>query len=854
MFGGTSTGNFANALNDTWVWDGTNWTLKSPATVPPAAYGPALADGPTGPVLFGGIDSGGNASSQTFVWDGTNWNLQSPVISPPARGLAGMVYDSQSGVTILFGGLSGTSQLQDTWQWDGHQWTQLNPAAVPAPRSNIGLSYDSAYNQVIVFGGQSAPELGDTWTLGGPIVVNTTLPGETAGLSYSAPIPVIGGTPPYSFAQTGSPQSLPSALNLNPSSGQITGATQLVGGYSVGVTVTDSQTLATTPTLSLTVSAATSLILSPLTLPDATAATNYNVQLSATGGNPPYIFSALNLPAGLQLNSSNQIAGQCTGGSTNASYSVTDSSLPTPAFTSVTGLTVHCNALPSIITTSPLTSAIVNTPYSASLQMTGGTAPITWSLTPGTLPSGFHLSSTGVLTGTATAPVSAQFSVTVTDLWGATFNQPYTLAIYPVLTFTTSSLPNGTAGTAYQSGVTIAASGGTGSGTYVFSATGLPNGYAVAPSSGTLSGTTTQTGLFTPTFKVTDQDAQIATKQIDLIVLNGSGITILSPTTLPPGTSGQPYSYQLQWTGGVNPSSVASTALPTWLTLNSSTDRDATLRRRVRLPDHRDGFANSHAEHRIADGNHRRQFAHDHHYVTASRRHHRHRVLAESRRQRRQIALYVDLRQSALVVEPVEHRRFDRHAAGEHARQRFVQRNSNRFAGSVYQRQLHASRAADARPVLPEHVAPSGRHAQRGVQHDGTSGGRERSLYPQPFRAAGLAEAQQRYWCVVGHSAQRRSHDVPTHPERQRESIVEPEFHLAGERRADVRQHLAAAAGYRRAAVLGNAHGVGRKRQLYMVGHGPAVMALTKSGRCVERHAHASRAGVLRDHGERHPE
>ena len=571
MFGGTSTGSFANALNDTWVWDGTNWTLKSPATVPPAAYGPALADGPTGPVLFGGIDSGGNASSQTFVWDGTNWNLQSPVISPPARGLAGMVYDSQSGVTILFGGLSGTSQLQDTWQWDGHQWTQLNPATVPPARNSVGLSYDSAYNQIIVFGGQNVPELGDTWTLGGPIVVNTTLPGETAGAGYSAPIPVIGGTPPYSFAQTGSPQSLPSALNLSLSTGQITGATQLVGGYSVGITVTDSQTLTTTPTFSLTVNAAPSLILSPTTLPDATASTNYTEQLSAVGGIPPYIFSALNLPAGLQLNSSNQIAGQCTGGSTNASYSVTDSSLPTPAFTSVTGLTVHCNALPSIITTSPLTSGIVNTPYSASLQMTGGSAPITWSLTPGTLPSGFHLSSTGVLTGAATAPVSAQFSVTVTDLWGATFNQPYTLAIYPVLTITTSSLPNGTAGTAYQSGVTIAASGGTGSGTYVFSATGLPNGYAVAPSSGTLSGTTTQTGLFTPTFKVTDQDAQIATKQIDLIVLNGSGITILSPTTLPPGTSGQPYSYQLQWTGGVNPSSVASTALPTWLTLNSST-------------------------------------------------------------------------------------------------------------------------------------------------------------------------------------------------------------------------------------------------------------------------------------------
>jgi hypothetical protein len=573
MFGGTSTGSYANALSDTWVWDGTNWNSKSPGTVPAAAEGPSLADGPTGPVLFGGLNTSGTPLGRTYVWDGSNWNLQTPIISPPARAFAGMVYNSQSGVTVLFGGLSGTTQLQDTWQWDGHQWTQLNPAAVPAPRSNIGLSYDSTYNQILVFGGQSSPELDDTWTLGGPVVVNTTLPGDTAGVSYSAPIPVIGGTPPYSFAQTGSPQSLPSALNLNPSSGQITGATTSVGAYSVGVTVTDSQTLATTPTLSLTVSAATSLVLSPLTLPNATAATNYNVQLSAAGGTPPYSFSTVNLPAGLQLNSSNQIAGQCTGGSTNVSYSVTDSSLPTPSVTSVTGASVKCNALPTITTASPLPSGIVGTPYSASLQMTGGTAPITWSLTPGTLPSGFQLSSTGVLTGTPAAPFSAQFSVTITDFWGASFNKPYTLAVYPVLSITTSSLPNGTAGTPYQSGVTIAASGGTGSGTYSFTATGLPNGYSVDLSSGTLSGNTTQTGPFTPTFKVTDQDTQIATKQINLTVLNGSGsgLTILSPKTLPDGTSGQLYSYQLQWTGGVSPFNVTSTALPSWLTLNAGT-------------------------------------------------------------------------------------------------------------------------------------------------------------------------------------------------------------------------------------------------------------------------------------------
>jgi hypothetical protein len=571
MFGGTSTG-------DTWVWDGSNWTQKTPSTVPTAVSYVSLADGPTGPVLFGGVDQGDNPLNQTWVWDGSNWNLKNPIVSPPARSGAGMVYSSKTGVTILFGGLGNAGQLQDTWQWDGQQWLQLNPATMPPTRTDIALSYDSVFNQTIVFGGQSinqapSPELADTWTLGFPAVTSTTLPAATAGAAYSAALQVIGGTPPYSFQQTGMPQSLPIGLSLNHTTGQITGATQAVGTYSVGIGVGDSQSgLASFPaTVSLTVNAAGTLILSPTTLPDATASTNYSAQLSAAGGVMPYMFSATGLPAGLQINPNNQIVGQCTAASANVMLMVTDSALPAPNSASVGPLTVHCNALPSFTTTSPLTSGVAGTPYSTTIQMSGGTAPITWTLGNNTLPPGFKLSSTGVLTGTATSPVSATLTVTVTDFWNAAASKTYTLNIYPVLSITTASVPNGMAGVAYPGGVTIAATGGTGSGTYGFSATGLPTGFSIDPVLGTISGTTTHTGAFTPTFKVTDQDAQIATKQINLTVLNGTGITILSPATLPTGLSGQLYSYQLQWSGGVTPVTVSATGLPAWLSVNSST-------------------------------------------------------------------------------------------------------------------------------------------------------------------------------------------------------------------------------------------------------------------------------------------
>ena len=573
MFGGSPSG-YQNALNDTWVWNGTNWTAQTPSTVPPALYGPSLADGPTGPVLFGGVNSSGNATNQTWVWNGSNWIAQNPVVSPPPRSYAGMVYNSQTGVTILFGGASGNVLLHDTWQWNGFSWIELDPAAVPSARSAIGLSFDLGFSQIVMFGGTQtgAPDTSDTWTFGFPAVTSTTLPAATAGLPYSAAVQVIGGTPPYFFQPTGIPQNLPNGLNLNLNSGQITGATQSVGAYSVGIAVGDSQTGSATiaSTLSLTVNAAGTLVLSPATLPDATASTNYSEQLSAAGGVTPYNFSAAGLPAGLQINVNNQIAGVCTAGSTNVMLMVLDSATPVANGASVGPLTVHCNALPSI-TGTQLPSGVVGVPYSTTLQASGGTAPFTWTLGGNSLPAGFQLSSAGVLTGTAQATDFAKLSVKVADFWNATSTKALTLNFYPLLSIATTSLPNGTAGVAYQSGVTIAPTGGTGGGTYAFSAIGLPTGYSIDPALGTISGTTTQNGLFTPTFTVTDQDAQIATKQIGLTISGTPGLFFQTSSPLPPATPNVVYSTAIQAGGGNGVFTLSASGLPNWLNFNTQT-------------------------------------------------------------------------------------------------------------------------------------------------------------------------------------------------------------------------------------------------------------------------------------------
>ena len=92
----------------------------------------------------------------------------------------------------------------------------------------------------------------------------------------------------------------------------------------------------------------------------------------------------------------------------------------------------------------------VNTAYSDQLTMTGGTSPITWSVSTGTLPPGITLSaSTGLLSGTPTTAGSYSFTVKVTDSSGLTATEPVTLTIIPGPSLSFPAPPAGWTHTVY---------------------------------------------------------------------------------------------------------------------------------------------------------------------------------------------------------------------------------------------------------------------------------------------------------------------------------------------------------------------------------------------------------------------
>src|SRR5207245_9859672 len=86
-------------------------------------------------VLFGG-DSGTRVPvllNDTWVWNSTNWSLRRQARSPAGRVDASLAYSAAAQELVLFGGANGMA-LGDTWAWTGQMWAQRAPSLSPGPR------------------------------------------------------------------------------------------------------------------------------------------------------------------------------------------------------------------------------------------------------------------------------------------------------------------------------------------------------------------------------------------------------------------------------------------------------------------------------------------------------------------------------------------------------------------------------------------------------------------------------------------------------------------------------------------------------------------------------------------------
>ena len=165
------------------------------------------------------------------------------------------------------------------------------------------------------------------------------------------------------------------------------------------------------------------LIITTTSLPDGVLNTAYNATLQAIGGFRAVTWSLATgtLPAGLTLNpSTGAITGTPTAAGTSAiTVGATDSASPPKSATITLSITVDASTPAFAISTASLPNGTIGVPYDQILTAAGGTAPFTWAVSSGALPTGLTLNPTGEITGTPTSSTtttpSFTFTVTATD-------------------------------------------------------------------------------------------------------------------------------------------------------------------------------------------------------------------------------------------------------------------------------------------------------------------------------------------------------------------------------------------------------------------------------------------------------
>jgi hypothetical protein len=165
LFGGY---NGTAAVGGTWAWNGTTWTNKAPAASPGATYHHVMAWDAARQemVLFGGYRTPANVPhNETWVWNGATWTQKTPATSPSSRYSHCMAYDATRQEVVMFGGYNGTEYVDDTWVWNGTTWTQRTPVHTPGRRSESAMLWHPGEQKIVLIGGYDRDFLDrdDTW-------------------------------------------------------------------------------------------------------------------------------------------------------------------------------------------------------------------------------------------------------------------------------------------------------------------------------------------------------------------------------------------------------------------------------------------------------------------------------------------------------------------------------------------------------------------------------------------------------------------------------------------------------------------------------------------------------------------
>jgi len=200
---------------DTYEWDGTNWTKIELGLFVGRYFGEAMTFDPERQVavLFGGAPAAGALLAGTYTYADKLWTAIGDLSYPIPRSLHGFVTDPVRNVIYLYGGLNDATSFFDfwtyqngqfhpqltvsqpadcslpiaafdldrqkvvmlcsgsaTWEYDGATWTQYDALKTAPPQHRFGsLVYDQSLKKIVFFGGLGidGAYLDQTWTFDG---------------------------------------------------------------------------------------------------------------------------------------------------------------------------------------------------------------------------------------------------------------------------------------------------------------------------------------------------------------------------------------------------------------------------------------------------------------------------------------------------------------------------------------------------------------------------------------------------------------------------------------------------------------------------------------------------------------
>jgi large repetitive protein len=176
-------------------------------------------------------------------------------------------------------------------------------------------------------------------------------------------------------------------------------------------------------------------------------------------------------------------------------------------------------------TTSQL-SGTVGSPFAQGFQVLGGgTRPITWSITSGSLPSGLTLiknwgNSSTMISGTPTKVQTNTFTLLAKDRSGNSLRKSFTIVISaasaPRFTAIDSALASGEVGVDYS--WSLYTSGGTMPYTFSIISGALPPGLTLTSNGGAIFGVPTTRGIYSFTATVVDANGLQASRTFTITI------------------------------------------------------------------------------------------------------------------------------------------------------------------------------------------------------------------------------------------------------------------------------------------------------------------------------------------------